>query len=388
MFLFPFGDVKVNSRIAIWGGGVVGQSYVGQILSSRYADIECIIDRKEISIAGIRYQKPRGEDLSMLNVDYIIIAISDEKVAEGVRNEIIKSGIKSDIVYNIINYYGPAGNLHIREIVSYSVNNHNNPNSVFLDSSRIKILRRIHSSLIVKKTKDKMVRVGGNADGGYLMCQKFDNAKIAYSFGVGDNTSWDKSIADKGIDVFMYDHTVADVDLSGYEDRLHFFRIGLTAIDCEDLDNMDTLEGLINRNGHNQCKSMILKMDIEGAEWDVLGEISKSTLEMFDYFVVEFHGLTNEKRWDEYATVLEKISGVFQAIHIHGNNACGYIVVDGKRFPDTVEVSYINRTGNVFTDSSIILPNEYDRRNVEYLDEIVLDNWNGFFEGIKNEERQ
>lgn len=49
---------------------------------------------------------------------------------------------------------------------------------------------------------------------------------------------------------------------------------------------------------------MILKMDIEGAEWDVLGSICCSTLSMFDQIVIEYNGLLSITRWKEYSYIL------------------------------------------------------------------------------------
>ena len=49
--------------------------------------------------------------------------------------------------------------------------------------------------------------MGNIYDGSYVMLDDFKNIKIAYSIGIGKKIQFDKALADKGIDVYMYDHT-------------------------------------------------------------------------------------------------------------------------------------------------------------------------------------
>jgi hypothetical protein len=46
-----------------------------------------------------------------------------------------------------------------------------------------------------------LVRVGGNRDGGYVMLNEFPDDSVAYSFGIGEDISWDADIAKKNIEV-------------------------------------------------------------------------------------------------------------------------------------------------------------------------------------------
>ena len=56
------------------------------------------------------------------------------------------------------------------------------------------------------------VRVGGDNDGGYVMLDDFKRKiEAAYSFGIGSDVSWDEAMACRGIDVFMYDHTIEEL---------------------------------------------------------------------------------------------------------------------------------------------------------------------------------
>ena len=53
-----------------------------------------------------------------------------------------------------------------------------------------------------------LVRTGKHYDGGYIMLDDFHAGDIAYSFGICDDVSWDKDMASRGYDIFMYDHTI------------------------------------------------------------------------------------------------------------------------------------------------------------------------------------
>ena len=54
----------------------------------------------------------------------------------------------------------------------------------------------------------KRILIGEKHDGCYVLLDDLKNIKIAYSFGVGGCIQFDKALADKGIDIYMYDHTV------------------------------------------------------------------------------------------------------------------------------------------------------------------------------------
>ena len=57
-------------------------------------------------------------------------------------------------------------------------------------------------------TGKKRVLIGNKKDGSYIMLDDFENRKIAYSIGIYNLIQFDKALADKGIDVYMYDHTI------------------------------------------------------------------------------------------------------------------------------------------------------------------------------------
>ena len=68
------------------------------------------------------------------------------------------------------------------------------------------------------------------------------------------------------------------------------------------------MDELIIENGHSSEKNMILKIDIEHAEWESLKDISDTILSQFKYILIELH-FKNQKESNEallYYNVLKK----------------------------------------------------------------------------------
>ena len=116
----------------------------------------------------------------------------------------------------------------------------------------------------------KKIRIGNNnTDGGYILLNDLKNIKIAYSFGLDFEISFEKELADRNIDVFMYDHTINKLPFEN--SKFHWKKIGLGGKNTR--ENMTTLPELIKENGHSNKENMILKLDIESYEWDVLQDL-------------------------------------------------------------------------------------------------------------------
>ena len=54
---------------------------------------------------------------------------------------------------------------------------------------------------------------------------------------------------------------------------------------------LKTLEDLIVENGHSYEYNMILKIDVEEAEWNSLNDLSEERIKQFKYIVIEYHFL-------------------------------------------------------------------------------------------------
>ena len=103
------------------------------------------------------------------------------------------------------------------------------------------------------------------SDGCYVMPNDFENIKVAYSIGINKRIHFDKALAYKGIDVYMYDHTLNDLPFNNT--KFHLKKIGIGG-NLERRHNIQTLCDMMKENGHLEEKNMILNIEIEGAEWN------------------------------------------------------------------------------------------------------------------------
>lgn len=216
-------------------------------------------------------------------------------------------------------------------------------------------------------------RVGRDNDGGYVMLNKFENLQAAYSFGIADDVSWDEYFANQNIIVYMYDHTIDK--LPRKNKYFNFFRTGITGNIT--LDNTKTLEKLIIENNHQNYNNIIMKMDVEGCEWDILSQVSTQTLEKFSQIVIEFHDIfpdSSEHRYNEIINSLNKINRTHQVIHVHANTAGGipYIIGD-LILPNILEVTFLRRSlENKFTTNNREFPTHLDQPTFRNWPEIFL----------------
>ena len=239
---------------------------------------------------------------------------------------------------------------------------------------------RLMILLTIKDIEDSVhafCRIGRDFDGGYVMYDDFDsyNVKIAYSFGINDDVSWDKDMAKKCFNIFMYDHTIKA--LPEENEFFHYFHLGIgDKDDCQ--RELMSLQTILQTNGHENVSGMILKMDVEGAEWSVLSKISSSILKQFKQIVIEFHNLNQPELYSDICLSLEKINLTHQLVHIHANNYRLGVKAGKYILPDVLEATYLNRDLYKFKDSTKSLPVRQDMPNDKECPDIILGNWNKF----------
>ncbi len=160
-------------------------------------------------------------------------------------------------------------------------------------------------------------RFGSANDGGYLMCENLiEPIDAAYSYGVGTNDDWGCELSRRyHVPVHEYDcfdtarptcnggtfdfHNECVGDRTGYRGSRFF----------------DTLENQIKRNG-DTGRRLIIKMDIEGGEWDSLLAAPDQLLASIPQITMEMHGFNDPK----IVEVLRKLKRNFYLVNLHFNN--------------------------------------------------------------------
>ena len=227
---------------------------------------------------------------------------------------------------------------------------------------------------IAKVEGFELVRTGRQHDGGYILLDDFHTGDIAYSFGICDDVSWDKDMASRGYDVFMYDHTIDG--LPEENPRFHWSKLGISD-GTGNNDKLKTLNELITANHHEDKRNMILKMDVEGAEWGFLSQVSSETLSQFSQMTFEFHGIPGHPNPELVLSGFRKLNKTHQLVHVHGNNGSNCISFGHKKFCTLLELTYVLRSKYSLCENyDVNLPLDIDSPNGALLPEIELGRWN------------
>ena len=221
----------------------------------------------------------------------------------------------------------------------------------------------------------EMVRLGGELDGGYVMLDTLRPPAVTfgYGFGVGHDVSWDAAVADRGIDLVLYDHTVAA--LPAPVPRARFVRQGVCGATRQ--PRCRTLEEAVSDNGHTGRTDLVLKMDIEGAEWEALAAAPSATLSCFSQMALEFHGMSRAvtpRGHAEIVAVLAKLARTHCPLHVHGNNALPPLWLGDLVLPDVLEVTWVRRADHAgrLVPRDEPFPTVLDRPNVPDRPDIIL----------------
>jgi hypothetical protein len=145
----------------------------------------------------------------------------------------------------------------------------------------------------------------------------------------------------------------------------------------------DTLQSHLEKNG-DQDRRFVLKMDVEGAEWDVLRNMPDAVLARCDQLVLEVHDLSGLGRSTAYplvpleqkVAVLRKLNHHFYCWHPHANNYASIHVIGGFKVPDVMELTWLNRRRYVaHADCDRRLPTALDDPCQFRCHDHVLDFW-------------
>lgn len=238
---------------------------------------------------------------------------------------------------------------------------------------KIRYFEKIKNLCKVAKAEGyHLTRVGESGDGAYIMLDDFEVCDTAYSFGIGGNISWDEWMAGQGLDVHCYDHTIERLPKSN--NKLKFHKAGISGMDRIH-KNLFSMETLLRGNSHMDKKGIILKMDVEGAEWDFINSASSDVLRQFSQITLELHGLADEANEGKIIPALEKMNMTHQAVWVHGNNSGGEQRAGDVVIPRLLEITYADRARYTFGPVEYNCPLDIDEPNIAGFPDIELRNW-------------
>jgi hypothetical protein len=222
-------------------------------------------------------------------------------------------------------------------------------------------LRAVLRALTPKRAVGvEKVRVGCHYDGGYVMLDDFDGIAAAVSCGVGINWAWDRDIAERGIPVSQFEKAPVHAATEGLPIAVRGLRV--SGADGPGNITLDTISDELDA----APASLLLKVDIEGDEWDAIAAASSESLAIYAQIVVEFHdlGLAGDaEHLSAYEAVVAKLAHQFQSVHVHGNNHAQFCSVFNVVLPDVLEVTFANRARYKFVEAVETFPTALDMPN-------------------------
>ena len=163
----------------------------------------------------------------------------------------------------------------------------------------------------------RLKRYGSANDGGYLMCENLiEPLDAGYSYGVGTNDDWGCEVSRRyHVPVHEYDcFDPARPTCEGGRFIFHNECVGNRA-DYRDSRFFDTLENQISKNG-DIGRRMIIKIDIEGGEWESLLVTPDELLASIPQLAMEMHGFDDPN----IVEALRKLKRNFYLVNLHFNN--------------------------------------------------------------------
>jgi hypothetical protein len=238
-----------------------------------------------------------------------------------------------------------------------------------------KLYRTVLGHIQIKSvTGYKKIRLGRKSDGGYVMIDNLDGIAAAYSLGIFDEISWDLEMANRGIPIIQYDFSVDGPPIA--HKNFTFYRKRIASSRNLELGH-ESVEGIVDGH-HHQGKKLILKMDIEGSEWEVLDTMKEETLMLFDQILIEAHDF---RRIPEYEfrerviRVLKKLNLHHTPVHVHANNCARVFKLVDFFLSDVLELSYVRSKDYSLTECNEIFPGPCDYPNNANSPEIYLGNF-------------
>ena len=257
------------------------------------------------------------------------------------------------------------------------------------------------------------IRLGNNYDGGYVIMNKaFKYSKI-YSFGIGNDISFEANfVVNQPCEIYLCDPTIYKLPFN--ISWFHFKKVGLKGIEISSslknkflkllydkvlfdktlknrffnfLNNrlkvkissqicFDTLENHLLKDGNIDDQNMFLKMDIEGDEYSAILKTPIEILKKFNQIIIEVHYIGDNEflNIEKQLLFFKKMNKNHRIIHVHHNNCSEIKLIDGFKVPNVLEVTFLKKDKKfVFVKSKASFPTVLDFPNNIDQKDIPLD---------------
>lgn len=220
----------------------------------------------------------------------------------------------------------------------------------------------------VRGTKE-LVRLGAAGDGGYLVPDDLDGIRYCFSPGVSTVADFELDLARRGIRSFLIDYSVESAPVT--HPLIQFERKFLGLSNDDVYVRLDDWTQAMAPDSSD----FILQMDIEGAEYDVLFDVSEETLKKFRILIIEFHHLDKLMLAGDfklYDLVFRKLCKHFDVVHNHPNNCALPHRYQSFEIPPILELTFLRKDRTEKRTPVNSFPHPLDHKNIEDLDDFAL----------------
>jgi hypothetical protein len=202
----------------------------------------------------------------------------------------------------------------------------------------------INQSIKILKTKNEryVARIGPEFDAGYVG-KRSPLPTLLISGGAGKNIDFEFELAQDGVEVHIFDHTLSKLPKQHRNIEHHRNALCGERRRTKKSLNLQTTFEIANQKNHQR---IWLKLDIEGHEWALLAE-NLEIMGKFEQVFIEFHDtykLSDVSFRDDFISIFQYLNSQFDLISISSNNWQG-ITNFGKSFiPTTFEVTFVKKS--------------------------------------------
>ena len=205
-----------------------------------------------------------------------------------------------------------------------------------------KIQNEIINILDIKIPENlSFIRLGSKYDGGYVVVNNFLNTDYLVSFGIANNIDFEQQMSNfvSGMDLY-------DFSINSLPQKIKNSRFFIEKVDSDHDIILDRVK---------DKEDLILKVDIEGSEWNFFKNISEENINKFKQIILEVHWMVEiegVKIPDFRIDVIEKINKTHQIVALHPNNYSKTVNVAGLVVPQVLEITFLRKLDNKFIEGT------------------------------------
>lgn len=238
-----------------------------------------------------------------------------------------------------------------------------------------KKIKNLISSLIPVQTEKELIRLGPEWDGGYLVVDDLEGIEACFSPGVDKEAGFEEDCARKfKMKIFLADKSIDFPPKFPKEVRYEFMK---KFIGVWNDNSFITLDSWVDQSGVGSDSDLLLQMDIEGAEYFSLLNLSDHLQKRFRVIIVEFHDLEKlfvPEFFDIANNVFTKLLKTHYCVHIHPNNYGNLIKIGDIDISKYIEMTF-HRKDRLTLKTPILKrsgPHNLDRKNIPDKPDILL----------------